>query len=421
MIENLSDVSRAVEISVQASEIQHHFDKAYQEYRPKAEIKGFRKGRAPLELIKKLYGDLIEHEALNTVATELYRDVVREKELKPIGDPVIVDMNYKRGEQFRFKVRYDVRPEITLKDYKGIKAEKPIHRVADDEIEEEILRLRRMNSTTEQAEGVADDEYIVTAELRELDPSGLPLVGKKNQNSRFYLADPQLEQPIHDALRNATPGGEYRVSFRHQHGDHAHDVNMMITVSKVEKVLLPEFSDEFVKKVTKEKIATVDEFLRGLRKDLESYWTEKSHRQVVNAIAAEIIRRHDFQVPESLIRSVLQGLVEEVRMQYRDKQLPSDFDTERFFRENRDYAIYQAKWALLREEIINAENISVSEQDLAALAEKESEKIGIDKDRLVGYYKSSEQVKDRLAGDKLVDFLLKHATIKEVEQHNSAE
>lgn len=420
-IQNLTDVSREVEISVKASEIQHHFDKAYNEYRPKAEIKGFRKGKAPLELIKKLYGDLIEQETLNTVATDLYRNAVKEKELKPIGDPVIVDMDYKRGQQFRFKVQYDIRPEITLKDYKNIQVEKPVHAVTDQELQDEILRLRRMNAGSEEVEGVTNDEHVVTAHVQELDPSGLPLIGKKNQDGRFYLADPQLEQPIHDALQNAEKGGEYRVSFQHRHGNHTHDANLLLKVRKVEKVLLPEFDDQFVKNVTKEKINTVDEFLSGLRKDLEAYWNERSHRQTVNAIAGEIIRRHDFQVPESLIRSVLQGLLEEVRMQYPNKQLPSDFDPEKFYQENRAYAVYQAKWALLREELIKAENISVEEADLVALAEKESEKIGIDKDRLVNYYKTSEQVKDRLMGDRLIELLLKDATIKEVEYQETAD
>jgi len=91
-----------------------------------------------------------------------------------------------------------------------------------------------------------------------------------------------------------------------------------------------------------------------------------------------------------------------VKNEYPNKRLPDDFDNEKFNEENRAYAIYQAKWALLREELIKAENISASDADLEKLAEEESAKIKIPKDRLVSYYKSSEQVKDRLIGDKLL-------------------
>ena len=419
-INTLSDVSREVEIAVTASEIQPHFDKAYQDYRPKVEIKGFRKGKAPIELVKKLYGDLIENETLNTVASELYRSVVKEKELKPIGDPVIVNMDYKRGELFRFKVQYDIRPSVQLKEYKGIEVEKPIHTVGNQEVEDEILRLRKMNSTTEPAKQVEDTEFIVTAQVQELDKSGLPLIGKKSQNARFYLADPELEQPIRDALKQAQIGGEYRVAFKHQHDEHTHDVDLLIKATKIEKVLTPEFNDVFVRKVTKEKVNETDDFRKGLREDLEAYWKEKSHRQTVNTVVGEIVRRHDFLVPESLIRGILQGLQEDVKQQYEGKLRPQ-FDSEKFYQENRAYAVYQAKWALIREEIIQAENISAGDQDLLELAERESAKIGIDKERLITYYKSSDQIKDRLVSDKLIAFLLEKSKIKEVERQEIAE
>ena len=414
-INTLSDVSREVEISVSASEIQPHFDKAYMEYRPKVEIKGFRKGKAPLDLVKKLYGDMIEQETLPTVASELYRDVVKEKELKPIGEPVITDMHYHRGEAFRVKIQYDIRPTIELKDYKGVAAEKAVHTVTDEEVEQEIVRLRKTDSTTEAVTtGVTGDEFMVAGQVQELDPSGVPLIGKKTQSARFYLADPQLEKPIHDALKNAQVGGEYRVTFQHQHGDHTHDVNLRITVSSIERVLLPEYNSDFVKKITKEKVSDPDEFSKKLREDLDEYWKEKSRRSVVNSVIGEIVRKHDFQVPESLIRSVLEGLLEDVKNQYPKKQLPQDFDHERFFQENRAYAIYQSKWALIREEIVKAERIDVTDEDLSALAERESSRIGIDKERLTEYYKSSEPIKDRLISEKLIEFLVAQAKITEV-------
>jgi trigger factor len=413
-INNISEVSREIEISAKATEIQHYFDKAYSEYRPKVEIKGFRKGKAPLELVKKLYGDMIEQETLPTVASQLYREVVKDKDLRPIGEPVIVDMHYTRGEDFRVKIHYDIRPAIQLKDYKGIRVEKPVHTVTDPELDEEILRLRRMNATTEEADAVDSDEYVVIAQVQELDPSGLPIIGKKTQSARFYLADPQLEQPIHDALKAVRGDDEVRVKFRHSHGDHEHDVHLKITVTKIERVQLPAFDENFVKTITKEKVTDPADFRAKLREDLEAYWSEKSRRQMINGIIGEIIRRHDFQVPESLTRSVLEGLLEEVKNQYPNKQLPADFDPEQFSEENRAYAIYQSKWALLREEIVKAEGITATDEDLTALAGKEAQRIGIDRKRLVEYYRSSDNVKDRIVSDKLIDFLVREAVVTEV-------
>jgi trigger factor len=399
-IHTRSEVSREVEIEVNSEELKPHFEKAYREYRPKVEIRGFRKGKAPIELVKKLYGELIENEYLDKIAGELYRQVVKEKELKPIGEPTLVDMKYSRGEKFWFKIQYDIRPTIQLKQYKGLSVDTVVHKVTDEELEDELLRIRKINSTREDAQKVTDNEHVVSAELQEFDDTGFPIIGKKTDNARFYLADPELEQPFKDAL---------------QHGDHSHKVNMKVKVTKVEKVILPELNDEFVKKVTKDKVGTLADFRKGVREDLESYWKEKNRRALINSIVGELIRLHEFEVPESLIRSVLENLVEEIKGQYPNKQLPADFDVEKFFQENRAYAIFQAKWALLREEIITAENLSLDEGALVALAEREAPKIGIDKERLIAYYKSSDQVRDRLVGDKLIDLLISSTKIKEVD------
>ena len=193
-----------------------------------------------------------------------------------------------------------------------------------------------------------------------------------------------------------------------------HTVNTQIIVKKIEKVTLPTLDDAFVAKVTKNKFTTVETLRSNIKEEIIAYWKEKSERQVINSLTAEIIRRHEFQVPESLIRSVLDGLLEEVKNEYPDKRLPSEFNNEKFKEENRAYAIYQAKWALLREELIKAENVTVSDEDLEKLAEEESAKIKIPKDRLINYYKSSDQIKDRLIGDKLLKLLVNSAKIKEV-------
>ena len=418
-VKELTEVSREVEITANATELAPHFEKAYKDYRPKIEIRGFRKGKAPLDLVKKLYGEMIENESLETVAGELYRQVAKERELKPIGEPRLIDMNFKRGEQFQCKVQYDVRPRIELKQYKHVPVEKVVHKVTAEEVEDEILRLRRVNSSMEEVKAVADPEHVVTVTMQEMDESGAPLIGKKNENVRFYLADDQLEEPFKEALKAAQVDGEYRVKFEHQHGDHTHNVNALLKVKKVEKVVLPELNDAFVAKITKDKVKSVVEFRKGIEADLVSYWKDRERRQVLNSITDAILKNHEFQVPESLVNSVLEGLLEEMKNEYPKKQLPANFDVNKFYEQNRAYAEAQAKWALLREEIIKKENLSASDDDLTKLAEQEAGKIGIDKERLVAYYKSSDQVKDRIVGTKLLDFLLESAKVREVSEQHS--
>lgn len=405
-----------MEVVVSADELLPHFEKAYERARPKVEIKGFRKGKVPLSMVKKLYGETIEQESLDEITNDLYRQAVDQKKLEPVGHPVLLDMNYRRGEGLRFRVKYEVKPVFELKQYKGFTVQKMIHPVTEEELEYEIDRLRRINHATREVERVSDDEHIVTVDLRELDEAGFPMIGKKNENARLYLADPQLFPQMKDALKQAKVGDERQVRLDSSHGEHTHRSFVSLKVKKVEKVDLPEFNDEFVKKITKGKVDTVQQFHNSLREDLENFWAEKSERQLSDAIAAEIIKQHDIPVPESMVRAILESLLDEIRSQQPNKKLPKDLDEEKFRAENRPYAIWQAKWYLIRDRILEAEKIGVDNADIELLANEESERVGIERDRLVQYYKSSRVAHDKILSDKLMRFLKKNVQVREVVQ-----
>ncbi|MEE9225788.1 MAG: trigger factor [Bacteroidota bacterium] len=415
-VNNVTGSEQEMEIIVSADELVPHFERAYEKARPKFEIKGFRKGKAPLSMIKRLYGETIEQDSLDEITSDLYRKVVDEKNLEPVGQPVLVDMDYRRSEGLRFRVKYDVKPTFELKQYKGFNVQKTIQPVTEKDVEYEIGQLRRINQTTKEVEKASDDEHVVTVDLQELDDAGFPLIGKKNQNVRLYLADPEVFPQIKDALKQMKMGNERQVQFESSHGEHKQQVFLSVKVKKIEKIELPELNGEFVKKVTKGKIETVQQFRKSLREDLEKFSEEKSERQLSDAIVAEIIKQHDIAPPESMVRAILDSRIEEIKSQQPNKKLPKDFDEEKFRNENRAYAIWQAKWFLIRERILEVEHITVDDGDVEALAEQESRNTGIEKDRLVQYYRSSHSARDKILSDKLMKFLKDNVKIKEVVQ-----
>ncbi|MEE9288893.1 MAG: trigger factor [Bacteroidota bacterium] len=415
-VNDVTESEQEMEINISANELVLHFEKAYNKARPKIEVKGFRKGKAPLSMIKKLYGEAIEQESLDEITNDLYRRAVDDKNIDPVGQPVLVDMDYRRGAGLRFRVKYEVKPAFELNRYKGFSVQKMMHPVTEEELEHEIDRLRRINHTTAEVEEVTDDEHLVTVDLQELDRSGLPMIGKKKENMRLYLADPQIIPQIKDSLKHTKVGNEHRVQFESSHGEHKHTVPLSLSVKKVEKITLPEFNDGLVKKITKGKIEAVEQFRKSLKEDLEHFWEEQSERQLYDAIVAEIIKQHDIPAPKSMVRAILDSLIEDIKNKQPNKKLPKDFDEEKFRSENRAHAIWQAKWFLIRERILKAEQISVDDGDVEALAEKESKNVGIEKDRLVQYYQSSRVAHDKIQSDKLMKFLKDNVKIKEVIQ-----
>jgi trigger factor len=412
-INTLSTVRQEAEISVSTVELQPHFDKAYQKYLPKVEVKGFRKGKVPMEMVKRLYGEAIEYEALDDVATEVYRQAMTERNIAPLGTPTMVDMDFKRGDHFKFKIQYDVRPAVELGTYKGLRLEKFVHAVTEEEIETEVHHLRRTNATTTEVPSVTDEEHIVTADAQELDETGSPIVGKKTVDARFYLADPSLVPAIKSALSSATVGQTYRAAFESSHGDHTHNVSLDITPKKIEKLTLPPFDDELVKKISGGKTATPAEFRTQMRDDLARYWSEQSERRLDDAIAQELVKAHDFLVPDSMMNSFLDAFVDDIKNKSRDRKLPKNFDEKKFREENKEYALWQSKWLLVKERIADVEKLTVTDAELEALAASEAVKIGVDKERLLEYYRASSAGNERLMTDKIMTFLKEHATITE--------
>jgi len=413
-ITTISPVRFEAEIALTPEELQPHFDRAYEKFRPKAELKGFRKGKVPLPMVKKLYGEAIEHDALDDIAGDTYRQAMEERNIRPIGKPALVDMDFKRGQAFTFKIAYDVKPEITLGNYKGLALHRHVRTVTDDDLREEIDQIRRANGTTAPAEIVVDDDHAVVADVQEIDQTGAPLIGKRSDNMRFVLSDPALSTEIRGALRNAKAGDVTRADLpaddEHKHPER----HLAITVKQIEKLVLPEFDDALVAKVTGGKVTSAEEFRTSLRNDLERYWNDQSEQRLTNDIASEVVRLHEFPVPDSLVETFLDAFLDDIRNRSRDRQLPAGFDEQKFRESNRAHAVWQAKWMLLKEAIAEKEGITVTDEDLEQAAAADAGRLGIEKARLLQYYKTSGGTAERIQSDKITALLRSSASITDV-------
>ncbi|HXG00878.1 MAG TPA: hypothetical protein VNL69_08830, partial [Bacteroidota bacterium] len=252
-----------------------------------------------------------------------------------------------------------------------------------------------------------------TADVQELADDGMPLIGKKSQDVQFELADQNLVPELRDVLARAEVGGRYRVRFSTQHGDHAHQYHIEVTVKRIEKVELPDFNDEFVRKITGDSEMTAEKFLARMREDIQAFWDRESERLLDQAIINELVRMHQFNVPASLVNAYLDSMLEEVRERARNQKRPAQIDEERFRNENRGYATYQAKWEILRRRMIEAEGIAVSDEDIERAAARDAQLLGLEKDRVAMYYRQSQSGQERILTEKLMKLLKDHARITE--------
>ncbi|MFZ4620495.1 MAG: trigger factor [Bacteroidota bacterium] len=409
-INNVNDCVREMTVTMSQEELTPHFEKAYKEAAPALEIKGFRKGKVPMHMIKKMFGASIEYQAVEEITNDVFRKEIESRNINPLGTPSINKIDFKPGTPLTFVITFEVRPEFELKDYKSIAIEKYTHAATETELESEIERLQQINSTMEEATKAENDFHVVTVDMLDMDQNGHSQEGMK-----IYLREKSTEKEIKEALAGTSVGDVKEVKFSHAHGDHSHDVHLKLTVKKIEKVVLPPMDDALAQKVSNGKFQTAEELKQNIKKDLQEFWKERSDRRFENDLLSEIVKLYDFTVPEALIQNVTDTFIEDAKNQQPNKQLPKNFNEKAYREQARETAIWQSKWLLIKEQFIAKEKIEIADAEIEKIAEEESAKLNIDKERLVNFYKSSENALERLKYNRLLEILKQNVKITEVE------
>lgn len=416
-VNKIDAVKQEVEFELTYADLAPHFEKAFQKYQKKAEIPGFRKGKAPVSMIKRMYGDMIEQASLEDVANDVYKKYLDENNVQPLGEAQMVDMDYEAKQIFKFKIKYEVKPEFELADYKGVEVNRTIHTVDEKMIDDEVKYLQSKHVTYEEAPKADGDEFTITMDVQKLDDAGIEIIGQGDKDVRFYLNDPQINKEFKEQLEEVAVGEERILNLPAQ--EEGKTEKYKVLCKKVEKVIFPELNEEFFKNIYKdEEIKTIEAFREKVKNDLEGIYKNIGDQEIRNNIVNELIKLNDITVPDALVENILNSYVEDVKNQNPKRQLPKEFDEEEFRKQKRVDAILQVKWYLIRDKIIEAEKMEVTDKDLEPVIEADAKKYNLPVDKIKGVYESNPDVKYRVLDDKLMNFLIENAAVKDVEKHD---
>lgn len=414
-----SPIEHELEIRIDEAELKEAFDLAYREMRPKLSLPGFRPGKAPMGMVKKLHGDSIEGDALEKLAQEKFRLAAQENDIKPLGYPVMTDLHRHAGEGAHVKIAYEVAPEITLNDFAGMEVEKPVYQISDEDVDARIRRMRFAEAEQEPTELIDDEERLVTLNLRELEPEE----GKEPNNTdgvQAYLADPDVLPEIRDALMGKKIGDVVEVELpknptNAEAAEHAEKGKVEVTVVGVSKVKLPELSEEYVKKVSRDKASNEAELRSAVREELEAGGIQRGQEEFDEAIVRGVIAKHDFLVPRTITHAVLDQMIADYKERNRQRGYPEEFGLdEKAFRDRMwSVAEQRGKWSLLMEKLIEANNLQANESDFETLAEKQAAEYGLSKDNLLKFYQKDDRIRHQMETGKVTEWLRTQVTPKE--------
>jgi len=422
-VNDISQSEKEVEVTLSYDEIRNEIDSEVKKQSSKIQIPGFRKGKVPKQIIKQRYGDALEYEASEKVANSRFWQLAKDNQLNPIGQPVMTDLDFHPEKEFKFKIKYEVLPEIDVKDYTGQSIEVPDLIAKSEDVQKEIENILRSNSSQEDTDIVGDDDnYLLDVELTRVDENGQPTADSKSEKMQIDLSNKDVHIDIKTNAKGKKVGEKFKFHFHDERTvpnkdgveekvvDH---FDYEVLIQGIKKIVLPELSEEIIKKVTKDKLSTEGELRNDIERNIQNYYDQRTEEFIRSRLIGLIISKNDFTPPSFMVESVLGEMVksEEERMK---KQGMKKVDTKYLREYLQPSALNEVKWYQLKSEIQKIENIEVTDQELEELAKADAEKTGLPIDKLINYYKSSNQV-ERMLDKKLFDLLKEKNEIKKVD------
>lgn len=411
-----------LEIKVDADRFEAAVEQAYRTNGRKMNVPGFRKGKAPRKMIEKLYGEGVFYEdAINALYNDALFEAVDEAGLELVTRPEVEITAVSHADGFTMKAKCTVRPEVTVKKYKGIEATKTVKAVTDEDIENELHRLQERGARTITVEGRAAE----TGDQAKIDFEGFvdgeAFEGGKGEGFDLTLGSNTFIPGFEDQVVGHSAGETFDVNVTFPEDYHAEELKgkdavFHVTLHELKARELPELDDEFAKDVSE--FDTLEELKADLQKKMAEENEKSAETEVENRLIDVIIENMEAEIPDVMyenrvdeevrnfdMRLQQQGMSLDLYLQYTGMEMDS------FRKQFREPAEKQVKIRLALEEIVKLEKIEVPEEELNAEYAKLAEQYKMD-EKQVRSLIPEDSFKMDLAVNKAIDLVKENAKIK---------
>ncbi len=374
------DCTREVEIEIPAAEVSRNFEAVTKRYKKMARIPGFRSGKVPESLIRGRFAEQIRQDVMEAVLPVHFRTAIEEKQLKPVSQPQVTNIEFEEGKPLRFKAAFEVIPEFSIDGYQDVKVEKPSTELTDAEYEAELARIRDSRSTMEpvvQERPLADGDFAQISFTGEVQPvegaadSDAPPQPISGQDVLVQVGGPNTLESFNAALRGATVGQQlkFEVSYPPEFGERqlagkrvAYDLEVKGIKTKIE----PELNDDFARELGQ--YETLTDFTTQLREHLASDKQRRVQNETTNRLLDALVTRYEFPVPESLVQQQVdarldRGLRALAAQGMRTEDM-RNLDFDRLRAAQREPATAEVKGSVLLDRIADVENVHVPEAEV---------------------------------------------------------
>ena len=415
-IKQLEDLVRELSVEVPAETVNAKMEQKLQDVRRTASLKGFRKGKAPMNMIRSLYSDQVKLDVAEEIIKSTYVEVVKENTLKVASYPEVKELKYEDDGRFTYVATVEVFPEIEKVDFDGLTLTAEEIKVEDAEVDEVVEALRKRHSELRVVNRPATDEDTVVMDIEVLSDPGKVLETDRFEKSEVDLANKLTVKEFKEQIPGLSEGEskEIEVAYDDDYPDKVFAgarLTYKATVRTVKERLLPIANDDFAR--TTQQGETMLELRMKIREQLTQQKTDERNRGFKNQVIQQVCERNEVPIPKAMVGEYLNNVVQNFKNQY------GEVDEVEIRKNYEQAGVVNIRWNMLMHHIANQEKIEVLQADTENLINRFAENYQTTPDKAREAITKSGNIadlKESILEDKVIDFLVDKATISEVKK-----
>jgi trigger factor len=411
-----------LEVEISAEAFEGALQKAYLKAKKNISIPGFRKGKAPRKLIEKEYGEQVFFEdAVNILYGPEVESAIDESKLEIVARPEVDVTAISKAEGVKLKVVCITKPEVEVKDYKGIEVEKVVNAVTDEDIQKQVDQLREKNvriiTVDDRAAEMGDDVVIDFEGFKD----GVAFDGGKAEDFTLSLGSGQFIPGFEEAIAGHNAGEEFEINVTFPEEYQVKELAgapavFKINLKSISKRELPELDDEMVKDSTD--FETVDEYKADVKAKLEESAEKSADAKVESDLCDKVIENMTAEIPQVMYDNRINEMISELEQRLAPQGISLDLymqytgqTIETVRKTYAEQAEKQVKLRLALEKVVELESIEVSDDEITAEFDKLAETYNLPVEQVKMYIREEDLKKDIAVG-KAVELIKDSAVIK---------
>ncbi|MEJ2366612.1 MAG: trigger factor [Deltaproteobacteria bacterium] len=424
-VEQIGEITSRIKVELPEETVSRQLKKAYNRLNRSAKVRGFRPGKVPLTILKRHYGDQVNHEVGLEMVNDTLMEAVEQTGMEVVSQSDLDREPLQEGEPFRYSFIVEVKPQVDAQNYKNIPAKRAPVEVTDEEVGAELALRRQENF---QLRPLEEPRPIQQGDHAVLDfktfVAGKPVPDGEARGFHLEVGSNRFNPEFENELLGASKGEkrEIVVSFPVDYGNKnlaGQKATFQVAVKDIKEKVLPELNDEFAKNLGK--FESLEDLRATIRQELESNKRKRMDDEVWVQISDELLKRNPFEVPKGMVEQELQRMLDTVRFRLSSQNLTLEqagMDEHTFKERNRQMAEKRVRTTIILERISDQEELKISDEELEQGLHSTAEKMSQPLEKVRDFYLRNNMMdsyRHQLLEEKVINFLQDQADITEGE------